>query len=92
MNLKSPDGDFRYTKEYFLLNYKITVGKKYMVLESDLMLIASQKLFTSLISTLNENITLEEVSVTNDITVSDFSVSRAQSKIKLRKDKVYVKT
>lgn len=87
VSIKSPDGGFRYTKEYFLLNYKIPVDKKYMVLESDVNCLSKAIHVVDFDFKREYNVGRR---VTNDITVSDISVSRAQSKIKLRKDKVYV--
>ena len=83
----SPNGSFRYTKDYYLLNYNIPVDKKYMVLEYDVICLSKAIHVVDFDFKREYNVGRR---VTNDITVSEISVSRVQSKIKLRKDKVYV--
>ena len=83
----SRDKTYKYKKEFFLLNYKVPVNQKYMVLESDI------NCLSKAIHVLNLDAKKEYTvgrRVTNDITVSDISVSRAQASLKLRKDKVTV--
>ena len=76
-----------YKKEFSLLNYKVPVNQKYMVLESDI------NCLSKAIHVVNFDFKNEYTvgrRVTNDITVSDISVSRAQSSIFLKNGKVYV--
>ena len=77
----------QYIKEYFLLNYKIPQNEKYIVLESDIQCLSKA------IHVINFDYKKEYTvgrRVTNDITVSDISVSRAQSILKLKSNKLYV--
>jgi len=77
----------RYVKEYFLLNYRIPIDEKYIVLESDI------NCLSKAIHVINFDFKKEYTvgrRVTNDITVSDISVSRAQSSLKLKNNKIYV--
>ena len=34
--IRSNDGSYKYQKEFFLLNYKVPIKGRYMVLESDI--------------------------------------------------------
>jgi hypothetical protein len=85
--IKPKGSQKQYLKEYFLLNYKIPENEKYIVLESDI------DCLSKAIHVINFN-NKSEYSVgrriTNDITVSDISVSRCQSIIKLKNNKLYV--
>lgn len=83
----SRDKTYKYRKEFFLLNYKVPINQKYLVLESDI------NCLSKAIHVLNFDTKKEYTvgrRVTNDITVSDISVSRAQASLKLKKDKVTV--
>jgi hypothetical protein len=83
----SKDGPFKYTKEFFLLNYKVPNNEKYMVIESDV------NCLSKAIHVINFDLKKDyDVGrrMTNDVTVSDISVSRAQARIRLKHGKVYV--
>lgn len=70
-------------KEYFLLNFKVPFQEKYLVLESDI------NCLSKAIHVINFDFKKEYTvgrRVTNDITVSDISVSRAQASLKLTND------
>ncbi len=70
----SKDGPYKYTKEFFLLNYKVPQNEKYMVIESDV------NCLSKAIHVINFDLKKDyDVGrrMTNDVTVSDISVSRA---------------
>jgi hypothetical protein len=81
--IRSKLGAKKLVKEYFLLNFKIPFKEKYLVLESDI------NCLSKAIHVINFDFKREYTvgrRVTNDITVSDISVSRAQASIKLMND------
>ena len=78
---------YKYTKQFFLLNYKVPSQARYMVIESDINCLS--KAIHVIDFDHKKEYTVGR-RVTNDVTVSDISVSRAQSSIKLRRGKVYV--
>jgi hypothetical protein len=84
---QSPDGPYTFTKEYFLLNYKVPNNEKYMVLESDVNCLSKAIHVVNFDLKSQYNVGRR---ITNDITVSDISVSRSQATFKLRDNKVYV--
>ena len=71
---KTKDGLFRYSKEFFLLTYKVPNNEKYMVLESDINCLSKAIHVVNFDYKKEYNVGRR---VTNDITVSDISVSRA---------------
>lgn len=82
MLLRTPD-HLEYRKEFFLLNYKVPYRQKYLVLESDV------NCLSKAIHVVNFSLKKEYNvgrRVTNDITVSDISVSRSQAAVVLKKD------
>jgi hypothetical protein len=83
----SKDGPFKYTKEYFLLNFKVPFNEKYMVIESDVNCLSKAIHVINFDLKKDYNVGRR---ITNDVTVSDISVSRAQASIKLRQGKVYI--
>lgn len=83
----SKDGPFKYTKEYFLLNYKVPQNEKYMVIESDVNCLSKAIHVINFDLKKTYNVGRR---ITNDVTVSDISVSRAQASIILIKNKVFV--
>ena len=85
--IKPKGGSYEYRKEFFLLNYKVPLHQKYLVLESDV------NCLSKAIHVVNYSFKQEYNvgrRVTNDITVSDISVSRAQASITLKKNKIFV--
>jgi hypothetical protein len=74
----SKDGPFKYTKEYFLLNYKVPYNEKYMVIESDVNCLS--KAIHVINFDLKNNYKVGR-RINNDVTVSDISVSRSQAEI-----------
>lgn len=78
----------KFVKEFFLLNYKVPFQEKYAVFESNI------NCLSKAIHVVNFNFKKEYTvgrRVTNDITVSDISVSRAQSVVRLsNNDQIYV--
>ena len=88
VQIRTKDSLLKYTKEFFLLNYKVPHNEKYMVLESDINCLSKAIHVVNFDFKKEYNVGRR---VTNDITVSDISVSRAQASIKLKKDnKVWV--
>ena len=88
VQIRTKDSMFKYTKEFFLLNYKVPNAQKYMVLESDINCLSKAIHVVNFDNKKEYNVGRR---VTNDITVSDISVSRQQACIKLKKDnKVWV--
>ena len=85
--IQSPDG-YKYTKQFFLLQYKVPKDQKFMILESDV------NCLSKAIHVINFDFKKEYNvgrRITNDITVSDISVSRAQATFRFKKDnKVYI--
>ena len=81
---QSKDGPYKFTKEYFLLNYKVPNNERYMVLESDVNCLSKAIHIINFDLKSQYNVGRR---ITNDVTVSDISVSRAQSSIKLKGDK-----
>ncbi|CDW85034.1 fha domain [Stylonychia lemnae] len=75
------------TKKIYLLNYKQPKNKKFMVLDSDIDCL-SKAIHVIVFSRKNDFYIGRRVN--NDITISDISVSRSQSAIKLRDNKVYI--
>lgn len=70
-----------------MLNYKVPSNERYMVLESDV------NCLSKAIHIINFDLkSVYNVGrrITNDVTVSDISVSRAQSSIKLKDNKVFI--
>lgn len=74
MVIKPQGSKKRYVKEYFLLNYKVPHEDKYMVLESDINCLSKA---IHVINYSHKKVFTVGRRVTNDITVSDISVSRA---------------
>lgn len=85
--IQSPGG-YKYTKQFFLLQYKVPKNQRYMILESDV------NCLSKAIHVINFDFKKEYNvgrRITNDITVSDISVSRAQATFRFKKDnKVYI--
>lgn len=74
VTIKTPGSSKKFVKEYFLLNFKVPYREKYLVLESDI------NCLSKAIHVINFDFKREYTvgrRVTNDITVSDISVSRA---------------
>lgn len=85
--IKTKDPNIKVTKEFFLLNYKVPQKSKYMVLESDI------NCLSKAIHVINFDFKDEYNvgrRVSNEITVSDISVSRSQASIKLINNKIFV--
>lgn len=88
VQIKTNDGLFKYTKQFFLLNYKVPLKGKYIVLESDINCLSKAIHVVDFDYKAEYNVGRR---ITNDLTVSDISVSRAQASIKLNRDgKVFV--
>lgn len=75
------------SKKIYLLNFKQPKNKKYMVLESDIECLS--KAIHVIVFSVKPAFHIGR-RVSNDITISDISVSRVQASITLKNDRIYV--